>query len=88
MILIKIKAIPNASKTEIVGWENEMLKIRVAAPPEKNEANKELIDFLAKFLKIGKSRIQLLRGLTGRHKTLCIEGIDALPEQLTRISNL
>lgn len=74
-ILIKIKVIPNAGKSEVAGVENGEIKIRLAAVPEKGEANDELIRFLAKVLSIGKSNVTLLRGHKSRHKQAKISGM-------------
>lgn len=74
-IVLKVKVIPKSSKSTIVGWESDELKIRLAAVPEKGEANSELIEFLADVLGIGKSNIQLLRGKSCRHKQLCITNV-------------
>lgn len=72
-IYLLIKVIPNASKTEIVGVENERLKIRLAAVPKKGEANIELIRFLAKTFSISKSQITLVQGETSRLKKIFIK---------------
>lgn len=74
-ILIPVKISPKASKNAIVGWENNELKLRIAAIPEKGSANQELIAFLAKELHISKSQIQLVSGEASRHKVICISGI-------------
>lgn len=74
-IVISIKINPKAARSEIVGWENEELKIRISAVPEKGEANAELIRYLSRFFSIGKSNIELLQGQTSRHKIICLKGI-------------
>lgn len=74
-ILLNVKVIPKSSKTAIVGWEQDELKIRLAAIPDKGEANEELIRFLADLLDLGKSHISLVQGQTSRHKRLCVTGI-------------
>lgn len=74
-IVVKVKVIPKASRSAIVGWENDELKIRLAAVPEKGAANTELIRFLAALLGIAKSNIRLIQGETARHKRLCILGV-------------
>ena len=65
--------IPKASKSEIKGWENGELVIRLAAVPEKGEANEELIRHLAAILGIGKSKLHLVQGEKSRHKRVCIK---------------
>ena len=74
-ICFKVKVIPKSSKSAISGWENGELKIRLAAVPEKGEANKELISYLAHILGIGKTKVRLVRGEKSRHKMICIEGV-------------
>lgn len=80
-VVIPVKVIPKASRNEILGWENGELKIRVAAQPDKGCANEELLAFLAKELRIAKSRIKLLSGATSRHKRICLVGLTLLPHQ-------
>lgn len=79
-IIIPIKVIPNSSKNEIVGWENDVLKIKIKAIPEKGNANQMLVSFLAKYLKISKSSVILHSGEKSRYKRICITGLsfDAL----------
>ncbi|UYL10170.1 DUF167 family protein [Bdellovibrio sp. SKB1291214] len=66
---------PKSSKNQIVGPHNGMLKIKIAAPPVDGEANSELIEYLSKFFKVPKRNIALVKGDTGRQKTVDIEGI-------------
>ncbi|MBC8378073.1 MAG: DUF167 domain-containing protein, partial [Planctomycetes bacterium] len=47
-IQLTVKVVPGSSRTEIAGTLDGMLKIRVAAPPEKGKANKALLAFIAK----------------------------------------
>ncbi len=74
-VSFKVKVIPKASRSEIVEWENDELKVRLAAVPEKGEANAELIKYLARMLGVGKSKVQLIQGETSRHKRVCIIGL-------------
>ena len=74
--LIVIHVQPGARKTEIVGLYGEAIKIKVAATPERGVANEALVEFLAKRLGLGKGAVKLVRGRTGRHKTIAVEGIN------------
>lgn len=74
-IVFSVKIAPKASKSAIVGWENNALKIRLAAVPQKGEANKQLIRFMADYLSVGRSNIKIISGETSAHKRLCISGI-------------
>ncbi|QLY25872.1 DUF167 family protein [Bdellovibrio sp. KM01] len=66
---------PKSSKNQIVGPHNGMLKIKISAPPVDGEANTELIEYLAKFFKVPKRNVTLIKGDTGRQKTVDVEGI-------------
>lgn len=68
-----MKVIPKASKSEIIGWENEQLKVRLKAVPEKGKANEELIRVLAEYFNIPKSQITIIRGGKSRIKQVQLE---------------
>lgn len=74
-IYLLIKVSPKAAKHAIAGWENEELKVRLNAVPEKGEANSELIAFLAKTLGISKSQLSLVSGHKSRHKKILVRGL-------------
>jgi uncharacterized protein (TIGR00251 family) len=75
MVIIKVKVIPKSKHNQIVGYENDTLKIKINAPLEKQKANKELIYFLAKTLSISVSNITILSGRASRIKKIQIENI-------------
>ena len=64
-----------ASRNAIVGRHGDELKVALTAPPVDGKANALLIEFFAKLLGVGKSRICLRSGLTSRHKQLSFERI-------------
>lgn len=79
---------PKASADRIQGWAEDeagqrVLKISVTAVPEDGKANKAVIALLAKRLKLPKSAIEIASGALARHKTLLIDGDDALLAQLS-----
>lgn len=72
--LLKLYIQPGAHKNEIIGdfGDPARLKIKINAIASDGAANKELINFLSKKLKISKSNIILLRGTTSRKKDLLL----------------
>lgn len=72
--LLRIYVIAGMSKNEFVGEIGDpvRLKMKINAIPEDGKANKEIINFLAKSLKITKADIQFVRGETSRNKDLRI----------------
>ncbi len=73
--LIAIHVQPGARKTEVIGLYGEAIKIKVAATPERGIANEALVDFIAERLDIPKNAVKLVRGRTGRSKTIAVEGM-------------
>jgi uncharacterized protein (TIGR00251 family) len=49
-------------------------KIKVKAPPEKGEANKETVAMIADYFHVPKSKVRILRGHTARIKIIEIMG--------------
>ncbi len=72
-ILLRVQ--PNAARNEVVGFADGLLQVRVAAPPVKGKANKELIAFLSKALGVGKSSITIVKGHTSHSKVIVIDGL-------------
>ena len=50
--------------------------LRIAAPPVKGKANRQLIDFLSRLLRVSKGSIAIEKGLASRKKVIGIEGLD------------
>jgi uncharacterized protein (TIGR00251 family) len=68
---------PRASVSEIVGWHDDALKIRLAAPPVDDAANVALVELLAKRLRVPKSVVTIVAGLASRRKTVTVDGVSA-----------
>ena len=75
-VIIAIKVTPKSHKNEIIGKENEEIKIRIRAIPEKGNANNAILHFLAEILNISSSSLNLVTGTTSRHKKVLIKGLD------------
>jgi len=73
-LILNLRVIPRASKTEFAGTLDDALKIRLQAPPVDGKANKALIKFLAKQLAIPARDIEILSGQTGRTKRVLLRG--------------
>lgn len=76
-VMIDVVVQPKSSRDEIVGMHGDRLKIKLTAPPVDGKANAALIAFLAKILGVTKSRITIVRGETGRRKTLLVHAATA-----------
>lgn len=84
MIALNVRVIPRARKTECAGFRDDVLVIRVAAPPVEGAANDALIDFLCSALHVPRRAVQILGGEHGRKKRVAIEGVT--PEQIRALT--
>ncbi len=73
-VLIWIKAVPGASRTEIAGIIGDRLKVRVSAAPEAGKANKAICKLLASVLGVKMKQVSIDSGRTN-------------PEKIVRINN-
>ena len=71
MIPLHIKVIPSAKRNEVVR-EGDGLKVYLTAPAADGKANKALIVLLADHFNVKRSRIEIIKGLKSRHKTINI----------------
>ena len=73
---------PNAARNELIGFSEGVLRLKIAAPPVRGKANKELIAFLAQKLGLSKGDLTILKGHSSRNKLISIAGLSR--EELTR----
>lgn len=68
-----VLAVPNASRTLIAGDHEGALKIKLAAPPVDNKANRLCVKHLAKQLGVPKSAVEITAGHNARKKQIRID---------------
>lgn len=91
-IVLRVRLTPNSSSCLLNGIFTDakgqvFLKVNVVAVPEKGKANQELINFLAKLLKIAKSEISIVGGETDRYKKLHLKSSPRVISCLEKWSN-
>lgn len=74
-VMLRVKAVPGASRESISGLLGDRLKVRVSAAPEGGKANKAIARLLARSLGIKPAQIQLRAGQTNPEKIFAIEGV-------------
>ncbi len=75
--VLAVQVTPRAKKNEIAGWQGDVLRVRLTAPPVDGAANAALIAFLADALGLRKSQLELVAGQTSRQKRIRINGLSA-----------
>lgn len=80
-ITLELHCQPGARRTEVVGRHGEAVKIRLAAPPVEGRANETLVAFLAAGFGVPRRNVTVLRGETGRAKTVRIAAPTMRPDR-------
>ena len=76
-VTFAVRVVPRASRNEIVGVHGDALKVRLTAPPVEGKANEALIAFLAQWLDVRKSQVEIVAGATSRRKMIRVIGLSA-----------
>ena len=73
-MVIRVRVIPSARASDIVGRIGSTIRLKVAAPAIDGKANQELCRYLAEFFEVRPRMVKIVRGEKGREKTVEIEG--------------
>ena len=76
MTRLRVRVTPRGSKEEVIGWRDDVLAVKLTAPPVEGAANKACVDFLAKVLGVKRSQVTLVSGEKSRDKAFEIDGLD------------
>lgn len=83
-IELRLKVVPGARRSQIVGMLGDRLKIRVAVAPEQGKANRAVVRLLSDWL--GVNGIEIVAGDRSPEKTAYVPGLwDLTLEQLQMI---
>ena len=66
-----IRVTPHAKQNKVVESDG-VLRVYTAVAPENGRANSAVVELLAEYFDVPKSRIKILKGLTGRDKIVTI----------------
>ncbi len=79
-ITFEVKVVPRASRDRVGPVLGDRLKIQLTAPPVDGAANDALVALLARALGRARGDVTIVRGQTGRNKTVRVAG--ATPQAL------
>jgi uncharacterized protein len=74
-VLLNVRVVPRAGKTEMAGERGGALVVRVAAAPVEGAANEALVEFFARALRVPRRAVVILSGARGRRKRIAIAGV-------------
>lgn len=74
-VQILVKAVPGASRNQIVGVLGERLKVKVAAHPEGGKANAAIEKLLAEAIGVAAREVSVVSGANGAEKAVMVDGV-------------
>jgi uncharacterized protein len=74
-IRLRLRVIPGATRSHIVGRHGDAWKVRVAAAPDRGRANEALRRLLAEALGLPPAGVKLVSGQGARDKIVELAGI-------------
>ena len=74
-VMLTVRALPRASRNQVVGVEQGAIKIKLTAPPVEGAANAALIEFVAEWLGVRKNAVSIVSGEKARHKRVHVAGL-------------
>jgi uncharacterized protein (TIGR00251 family) len=72
---LRVRVQPRARADEIAGEREGALLVRVTAPPEGGRANEAVRRLIARRLRIGPTRVEVVRGAASRDKLVRVRGV-------------
>jgi uncharacterized protein (TIGR00251 family) len=73
---LRLKVVPGARRSEIVGRYGDAWKLRVTAAPERGRANEAVVKLLAEELGVAESTVSVVSGRGAREKVVELRGLD------------
>lgn len=72
---LRLRVIPGAPRSEVVGRHGGAWKVRVAAVPERGKANDAVLELMARALDIPRGSTEIVGGLGSRDKAVDVRGL-------------
>lgn len=73
-VVVDVVVQPRASRAGVGPVVGDRLKISVTAPPVDGQANEAVVRALAQALGVPRSAVEIVRGESGRRKTVRVHG--------------
>ena len=73
----RVKVRARARRNEVVGFQGDVLRLKVTAPPVEGRANHAVVELLAAHLRVPKSSIRIVSGEHAPLKLIEVAGLDS-----------
>ena len=88
MYTLSVIVVSCALTTQIIGFQNTCLKIRVAMTPYDGHAHNVLLRFLAKYFDISLSQLTIIRGQRSKSKHISLSlSIEQIEDLVAKLAN-
>ena len=67
-----VRVTPHSKQNKVIESDG-VLRVYTTVAPENGRANSAVIELLSEYLDIPKSRMKIIRGLTGRDKVVAVD---------------
>ena len=74
---LRVKVHARARRDEVLGFQGNVLRIKVTAPPVEGKANHAVVELLAAHLRVPKSSIRIVSGEHAPLKLVEVAGLDS-----------
>jgi len=74
-VAVRLKVVPGARRSGVVGLLGDRLKVAVSAPPEGGKANRAVCAVLAEALGVGAGAVSVTAGAARPQKTVAVRGV-------------
>jgi uncharacterized protein (TIGR00251 family) len=74
---ISVRVTPRSARDMVIGWDGDVLRVRLRAPPVEGRANEALRRLIAARLGVVVSSVEIVTGETSRVKRVRIDGLSA-----------
>ncbi|HET7565355.1 MAG TPA: DUF167 domain-containing protein [Gemmatimonadaceae bacterium] len=75
-VRFRVRVQPRASRSDIDGVRDGVLRVRLMNPPVDGAANEALVELLADTLDVAKRSVHIVAGATSRTKVIDVDGLD------------
>ena len=74
-VKLRIRVVPGAKSTGVLGRYGDAWKVRVTAPPERGRANDAVAALVARCVGVERPAVQVVAGLSSRDKVVELVGV-------------
>jgi uncharacterized protein (TIGR00251 family) len=73
---LAVRVTPSAGRDALLGWQDDVLRLSVAAPAQRGKANEAVLCLLSAAIGLPRDHLRIVRGQTSRRKVIAVQGLD------------